>query len=234
MRQIVLDTETTGLDYRQGHRITEIGCVELIERRRTGRTFHRYLNPERDVDAGAIAITGLTREFLSDKPRFSEITVELLDFIAGSELIIHNADFDVGFLNAELDRCSTGYLRVHEYASVLDSLKLARERYPGQRNSLDALCKRLNVDNAHRNLHGALLDAQLLTDVYLFMTAGQGDLVLSVNSETDQSKRTVRRTGPQAQVRVRQANQSELFNHEERLSLLDKAVNGVCVWRQLQ
>ena len=180
MRQVVLDTETTGLSWERGNRVVEIGCIELLERRPTGRRFQRYLNPGRAMEPGAQEVTGLTQEFLSDKAKFEHVVEEFLDFIRGAELIIHNADFDVGFLDYELSLAGAHYGRTREHASVLDTLSLARERYPGQRNSLDALCKRLGVDNAHRKLHGALLDAELLAEVYLAMTAGQGDLGLSL------------------------------------------------------
>ena len=179
MRQVVLDTETTGLDPRRGHRVIEIGCVELLERRATGRHFHRYLNPEREIDIGAQEVHGLSAEFLADKPRFAEIANSFLDFIRDSELIIHNAAFDVGFLDAELERIGHSAGRTADHAEICDSLMMARERYPGQRNSLDALCRRLDIDNSHRELHGALLDAQLLAEVYLAMTAGQGALELA-------------------------------------------------------
>ena len=180
MRQVVLDTETTGLSWERGNRVVEIGCIELIERRPTGRRFQRYLNPGRPMEPGAQEVTGLTLEFLSDKPKFEHIVEEFLEFIRGAELIIHNADFDVGFLDYELSLAGAHHGRTREHATVLDTLGLARERFPGQRNSLDALCKRLAVDNAHRKLHGALLDAELLAEVYLAMTAGQGDLGLSL------------------------------------------------------
>lgn len=176
MRQIVLDTETTGLSWEKGNRVVEIGCVELVERRPTGRTFQRYLNPEREFEPGAQEVTGLTLEFLSDKPKFADVVDDFLAFVDGAELVIHNAAFDVGFLDAELARLGAGHGRLRERASVLDSLELARKRYPGQRNSLDALCRRLGVDNTHRQLHGALLDAQLLADAYLALTAGQGEI----------------------------------------------------------
>ena len=174
-RQIVLDTETTGLDPAQGHRVIEIGCVELLERRASGRTFHCYLNPGRPVDEGARAVHGIGDEFLADKPRFAEVVDEFLAFIDGAELIIHNAAFDVGFLDAELARLS-GYGNLLARCTVEDSLLLARQRFPGQRNSLDALCKRLGVDNSHRQLHGALLDAQILAEVYLALTSGQEEI----------------------------------------------------------
>jgi DNA polymerase-3 subunit epsilon len=173
MRQIILDTETTGLSWEKGNRIVEIGCVEYLDRRPTGRTFHQYLNPEREMEPGAAEVTGLTLDFLSDKPLFAEIADDFLGFIEGAELVIHNAEFDVGFLNAELRRLDSLSPGIAVLCSVLDTLKLARELYPGQRNSLDALCKRLGVDNGHRQRHGALLDAELLADVYLAMTSGQ-------------------------------------------------------------
>ena len=180
MRQVVLDTETTGLSWERGNRVVEIGCIELLERRPTGRRFQRYLNPGREMEPGAQEVTGLTLEFLRDKPPFEQVAEEFLAFVAGAELIIHNADFDVGFLNYELSLLGGQHGRIGDHATVLDTLALARERFPGQRNSLDALCRRLDVDNAHRKLHGALLDAELLAEVYLAMTAGQGDLGLSV------------------------------------------------------
>ena len=173
MRQIVLDTETTGLSWEKGNRVVEIGCIELINRRPTGRTYQQYLNPDREMEPGAAEVTGLTLDFLADKPRFAQIAETFMSFIAGAELVIHNAEFDVGFINSELSRLPGNIGRLEQHAKVLDTLKLAREQYPGQRNSLDALCKRLGVDNKHRQLHGALLDAELLTDVYLAMTSGQ-------------------------------------------------------------
>lgn len=176
MRQIVLDTETTGLSWEKGNRVVEIGCVELVERRPTGRTFQRYLNPDRDFEPGAQEVTGLTREFLADMPRFADVADEFLEFIEGAELVIHNAAFDVGFLDSELARLGPRYGRMRDRVGVEDSLELARQRFPGQRNSLDALCKRLGVDHSHRQLHGALLDAQLLAEAYLALTAGQGEI----------------------------------------------------------
>src|SRR5262245_48625341 len=178
MRQIIVDTETTGLEPEQGHRVIEIGCVEVINRRPTGRTFHRYLRPDREVDPGAIQVHGITNEFLRDQPRFEEVAEELLLFIADAELVIHNAPFDVAFLDAELKRLSGPTRRIGELCKVLDTLALARKQHPGQRNSLDALCKRYNVDNSNREFHGALLDARILLDVYLAMTGGQGALTL--------------------------------------------------------
>ena len=176
MRQIILDTETTGLDWRKGNRVVEIGCVELLERRPSGRNFHRYLKPDCEFEAGAQEVTGLTLDFLADKPTFEEIAGEFLEYIDGAEVIIHNAAFDLGFLDAELSRLGEGHGRMVDRISVVDTLLLARERYPGQRNSLDALCKRMGVDNSHRQLHGALLDAQILADVYIALTSGQEEI----------------------------------------------------------
>src|SRR5215831_13657048 len=178
MRQIIVDTETTGLEPEQGHRVIEIGCVEVVNRRATGKTFHRYLCPDRQVDPGALQVHGITNEFLQNQPRFAEIGLELIEFIRDAELVIHNAPFDVAFLDAELKRWSGPCQRVGEICRVLDTLALARQMHPGQRNSLDALCKRYNVDNSHREFHGALLDARILAEVYLAMTGGQGALTL--------------------------------------------------------
>ena len=183
MRQIVLDTETTGLSWEKGNRVVEIGCIELVERRPTGRHFHRYFNPGREMEPGAQEVTGLTLEFLQDKPRFETAVEEFIAFIRDAELIIHNASFDVGFLDYELSLAGKHFGRISDHAGVLDTLAMARERYPGQRNSLDALCRRLGVDNGHRKLHGALLDAELLAEVYLGMTSGQGDLGLAPAGE---------------------------------------------------
>ncbi len=176
VRQIVLDTETTGLEWKKGNRVVEIGCVELIERRPTGRTWHQYINPRREFEQGAQEVTGLTLEFLADKPLFEDVVDDFLAFVDGSELVIHNAAFDIGFLDYELSQLGEGRGCMTDRVLVLDSLELARQRYPGQRNSLDALCRRLGVDNAHRQLHGALLDAQLLAEVYLALTAGQSEI----------------------------------------------------------
>lgn len=182
MRQIVLDTETTGLEPEQGHRIIEIGCVELVYRRTTGRQFHKYLNPERVVDPGAVEVHGLTDEFLADKPLFADVVEEFLEFVDGAELVIHNAEFDVGFLNHELRRWRAEGEDLRKRCSVLDTLALARRLHPGQRNSLDALCRRYMIDNSRRDLHGALLDAQILADVYLAMTGGQAALTLDAEA----------------------------------------------------
>ncbi len=217
MRQIVLDTETTGLAWEKGNRIVEIGCLELVARRPTGRHFHRYFNPGREMEAGAQEVTGLTLDFLRDKPPFAAAVDELVEFIAGAELIIHNASFDVGFLDYELSLAGAHYGRITDHATVLDTLAMARERWPGQRNSLDALCRRLGVDNAHRKLHGALLDAELLADVYLGMTSGQGDLGLATGDESAAVVRFEPGLAPMAR-RVLRADPSERAEHAARMA----------------
>ncbi|HEX7817706.1 DNA polymerase III subunit epsilon [Dyella sp.] len=230
MRQIVLDTETTGLEVRQGHRLIEIACVEMIERRPTGRHYQTYLNPERAIDEGARQVTGIEDEFLLDKPFFADVVEQFLQFIDGAELIIHNATFDVGFLDAELDRVGRG--RIADRCTVLDTLVMARERYPGQRNSLDALCKRLGVDNSARDLHGGLIDAQLLAEVYLAMTSGQVALDLGFESQAEQ--RTTAVVLPlrmDRRPRVLRATDDEIAAHEQRLDALDKSAGGTSVWR---
>jgi len=235
MRQVVLDTETTGLEVEQRHRVIEIGCVELFNRRLTGRTYHRYLNPERDIDAGAEQVHGLTRERLAKEPTFSKVHAEFLEFIRDAELIIHNAPFDVAFLNAELARIEAEQ-KIHEVCRVLDTLALARQMHPGQRNNLDALCKRYSVDNSHRDYHGALLDARILAEVYLAMTGGQANLTLSAESHGAGSRA---RTGALARLNaglrfvVIRAGEEELAAHEQALALLDKASGGKTVWRNL-
>lgn len=231
MRQVVLDTETTGLEVGKGHRIIEIGCIELIERRASGRRFHRYLNPQRMVDEGARAVHGISDEFLADKPRFAEVATEFLQFVEGAELVIHNAAFDIAFLDAELALADPGLGRMTDHASVLDTLALAREKYPGQRISLDALCKRLNIDNRHRELHGAMLDAQLLADVYLAMSGGQGDLGLINAPLAAATARAGQRPVSDSPLRVRRANALEQAAHETRLQAIDKASKGHCLWR---
>lgn len=233
MRQIVLDTETTGLEVRQGHRLIEIACVEMVERRPTGRHYQTYLNPDRAIDEGARQVTGIEDEFLLDKPRFAEVVEEFLAFIDGAELIIHNATFDVGFLNAELARLGEAYGRIEDRCSVLDTLMMARERYPGQRNSLDALCKRLGVDNSARDLHGGLIDAQLLAEVYLAMTSGQ--VVLDLGFESAQEQGATVTLAPivlDRRPRVLRASEEELQAHERRLDALDKSAGGTSVWRR--
>ena len=239
MRQVVLDTETTGLEVEQQHRVIEIGCVELLNRRLTGRRFHRYLNPERDIDEGAQAVHGLSREQLSKEPTFAQIHAEFLEFVQGAELVIHNAPFDVAFLDAELGRLGVKPappLKVTDLCRVLDTLALARQMHPGQRNSLDALCKRYSVDNSHREYHGALLDARILAEVYLAMTGGQATFTLSEESDTARSR--ARAAAPQrfshgVRIVVVRASEEELAAHEHALALLDKASHGSTVWRRL-
>ena len=234
MRQIILDTETTGLEVRQGHRLIEIACIEMVERRLTGRHYQTYLNPDRRIDEGARQVTGIEDEFLLDKPRFAEVADEFLAFIDGAELVIHNASFDVGFLDAELAMLSNGSGSIGDRCSVLDTLKMARELYPGQRNSLDALCKRLGVDNSRRDLHGGLIDAQLLGDVYLAMTSGQVAFDLGFDSASEQKQTAVQAPVTlRARPRILRAATDELMLHEQRLDALDKSSGGKSVWRQL-
>ena len=233
MRQVILDTETTGLEPEQGHRIIEVGCIEVLNRRRTGRKFHRYLWPDREIDAGALQVHGLTEEFLRGQPRFADIAAELLEFIRDAELVIHNAPFDVAFLDAELRRLAEP-TTVGAHCTVLDTLQLARRMHPGQRNGLDALCKRYSVDNSHRDLHGALLDADLLLEVYLAMTGGQGALTLGDAGERTEENTGVRRAErPAGTLVVRRADAAEVAAHEARLAALDKASGGRTIWRTL-
>jgi DNA polymerase-3 subunit epsilon len=229
MRQIVLDTETTGLNPRTGDRVIEVGCVELFNRTLTGNNFHRYINPERDSDEGALAVHGLTSEFLSDKPRFHEIAEELREYIKGAEVIIHNAPFDLGFLNHEFQRLGLPSFTEH-CSGVIDTLVNAKEMHPGKRNSLDALCDRYGVSNAHRKLHGALLDAELLADVYLSMTRGQNSLSMEVEVEAADGAELLDAV-PLGEIIVFAASADELAAHESVLGGLDKAVKGSCVWR---
>src|SRR5687767_9354814 len=236
MRQIILDTETTGLEPEQGHRIIEIGCVELMNRRKTGRTFHRYLRPDREVDRGAIQVHGLTNEFLAQQPRFADVVEELIEFINGAELIIHNAAFDLAFLDAEFKRLPGPLRQARSLCSVIDTLPMARLMHPGQRNSLDALCKRYGIDNSHRELHGALLDAQILLDVYLAMTGGQTALILgeSTESQRDVAFEPVAAVArPRGLLRVLRATAEELVAHERMLLAIDKSSGGKTVWKQL-
>jgi DNA polymerase-3 subunit epsilon len=233
MRQVVLDTETTGLSWDKGNRVVEIGCVELVERRPTGRTFQRYLNPECQFEPGAQEVTGLTVEFLADKPKFADVVDEFLEFIDGAELVIHNAAFDIGFLDSELARCGAHLGRVRDRCAVQDSLELARQRFPGQRNSLDALCKRLGVDNSHRQLHGALLDAQLLVDAYLALTSGQSEIGFGSEDEAGHAVGTIllaTNAGPRPRVYVAT---EDLVAHEARLAHLRKKA-GKAVWDQAE
>lgn len=237
MRQIVLDTETTGLEPSEGHRIIEIGCVELDNRRFTGRTFHQYLQPDRPIDDGAVEVHGITNDFLADKPRFTDVVGDFLEFVRGAELVIHNAPFDVGFLNHELRLLGDGYGLLDAYCSVLDTLALARRLHPGQKNSLDALCKRYAVDNSRRELHGALLDAEILADVYLAMTGGQVSLSLEgAQSEGGtQASTGIRRLAvDRPRLRVLRADAGESAAHTARLDQLDAASGGQCLWRKLE
>jgi DNA polymerase-3 subunit epsilon len=233
MRQIVLDTETTGLEPSQGHRVIEIGCVELVNRRLTGNHFHQYLQPDRDIDEGAIEVHGISNEFLLDKPRFADVARDFLDFVRGAQLIIHNAPFDMGFLNNELGLLAEPAGRLEELCTVLDTLPMARELHPGQKNSLDALCKRYDVDNSHRELHGALLDAEILADVFLAMTGGQASLSLDGLGEgTGSTIAEIRRLAAERpRLKVILAGAEELTAHEARLAAIDKASGGKCVWK---
>lgn len=232
MRQVVLDTETTGLEPSEGHRVIEIGCVELQDRRPTGRVFHEYLNPEREVDPGALEIHNISNEFLANKPRFAEVAAEFIKFIAGAELVIHNAAFDVGFINSELRALGDAGVDVAQQCNILDTLELARRLHPGQKNSLDALCKRYHVDNSSREYHGALLDAQILADVYLAMTGGQAALALDASPQggrgLDGRPHFVERKG--LRLRVVPASEAELKAHQERLEAINKASGGKCLW----
>src|SRR5476651_1923204 len=229
MRQIVLDTETTGLNPKLGNRVIEIGCVELHNRMLTGNNFHVYINPERDSEEGALNVHGLTTEFLSDKPKFHEIVEDLRSYIAGAEVIIHNAPFDLGFLNHEFARLKLPSFSDH-VGGVIDTLVQAKELHPGKRNSLDALCDRYGVSNSHRKLHGALLDAELLADVYLSMTRGQNSLSMELEVEESPDGAALE-TVALADVMVLAASADEAAAHEAVLGGLDKAVKGACVWR---
>ncbi|WP_298609626.1 DNA polymerase III subunit epsilon [uncultured Thiothrix sp.] len=232
-RQIILDTETTGLDPKEGHRIIEIGCVEMISRRLTGNNFHFYLQPDREIDAEAVQVHGITNDFLADKPRFKEIAADLIAYLNGAELIIHNAPFDIGFLNHELSQLSEPYQAITDYCTVADTLVMARQLYPGQRNSLDALCKRYEIDNGHRTLHGALLDAEILADVYLAMTGGQVSLQLGGELDDGRaaghSAASIRRVATGLNLPVISANAEELAAHTERLAAIQKSA-GKCLW----
>jgi len=227
-RQIVLDTETTGLDAKSGHRIIEIGCVEMEERRLTGNNLHLYLQPDREIDPGAIAVHGITNEFLIDKPRFVHIVDELQSYLAGAELIIHNADFDVGFLEHEFSLCNQP-MELTKVCKVTDTLAMARKQFPGQRNNLDALCKRLGVNNSHRTLHGALLDSEILADVYLVMTGGQTALSLDQDSAAGAVAVDISSQVDISQLKEVFANADELDAHEQWLERLRKADDG-CAW----
>ncbi len=232
MRQIVLDTETTGLDPEQGHRVIEIGCVELVNRRLTGNHLHLYINPEREVEAGALEVHGITNEFLADKPVFAAVAKIFVDFVAGAELIIHNAPFDVGFLNHELAALDQGFAAIDSYCAILDTLAMARKKHPGQKNNLDALCKRYGVDNTQRELHGALLDAEILADVYLMMTGGQSSLGLGYDGAEEHggAQEVLRLPANRKPLRVIRASAEELGVHEARLADIDKRSDNGCLW----
>ncbi|PXF31781.1 DNA polymerase III subunit epsilon [Pokkaliibacter plantistimulans] len=217
MRQIILDTETTGIDPLQGHRLVEIGCVELVDRKHTGRHFHVYINPEREVDPEAVAVHGITDEFLIDKPKFAAVVDDFLAFVTGAELIIHNAPFDVGFLNHELKMYNPALQRIDEICTITDTLAMARKMYPGQKNNLDALCRRLGVDNSGRTLHGALLDSEILADVYLLMTGGQTSLMLAGEGEGEDDAGIIRRVVRKAAIPVLQPTEAEMASHRQFL-----------------
>ena len=235
-RQLVLDTETTGLDPAQGHRVIEIGCIELLNRRITGERFHTYLQPDRAIDADAVKVHGLTHDFLANQPRFADVAESFLEFVRGAELIIHNAPFDLGFLNHELQRCGRGHVRLEDVCTVQDTLPLARQRHPGQRNSLDALCKRYGIDNSQRILHGALLDAEILADVYLAMTRQQDSLFAQDSDAATAGETAIRRAPRQGRVPlpVLRASAEERAAHTHYLDMLDKKSGGACVWKRLE
>jgi DNA polymerase-3 subunit epsilon len=229
-RLVVLDTETTGLNPQDGHRIIEIGCVELVNRRLTGKRFHVYINPDRVIDDGAVAVHGITSQFLMDKPRFNEIAAEFIAFITGAELVIHNAPFDVGFINHEFAKLKQG--EVSKYSTVFDTLSYARKKHPGQRNSLDALCKRYNIDNSHRELHGALLDAEILAEVFLLMTGGQISLLDEPRSDdtaTSQQHTVKHLAADRPPLTIIRCVGQELQEHQQRLEAIQKA-SGQCLW----
>ena len=234
MRQIVLDTETTGLEPRLGHRIIEIGCVEVVDRKVTGKRYHQYINPEREIDEGAEEVHGISTAFLADKPLFADIVDDFLNFIRGAELVIHNAPFDVGFIDHELNQLNQQNNHVEKISTVLDTLVLARKMHPGQKNNLDALCKRYDIDNSQRDLHGALLDAEILAETYLAMTGGQTMLSLGGNSggiENGQEVSKPREVNVDAnKLRVICPSSEELTLHEARLSGIDDLSGGECVW----
>ena len=233
MRQIVLDTETTGIDPNEGHRIIEIGCVEVVERQLTGRNYHVYINPEREVEAEAITVHGITNEFLTDKPKFAEIADEFFEFIKGAELVIHNAAFDVGFMDSEFARLKP-VRKTADHCGVVDTLAIARAKHPGQKNNLDALCKRYGVDNSNRDLHGALLDAEILADVYLLMTGGQTALSLDSGAGDDGSAGGLRRISSERQpLAVVRASDEEAEAHEAFMAMMEKQAGGT-VWSKLQ
>ena len=234
-RIVVLDTETTGLNPQEGHRIIEIGCVEMVKRRLTGKRFHVYINPDRVIDEGAIAVHGITNQFLDDKPHFEQIVEDFIAFIKGAELVIHNAPFDVGFINHEFSRLKNQAETVAGLCEVFDTLRYARKKHPGQRNSLDALCKRYGIDNSHRDLHGALLDAEILADVFLLMTGGQSSLLDEAQSGISASSKDTgikRVSADRPALKVIRCTDEESAAHQQRLEAIEKA-GGVCIWNRL-
>lgn len=237
MRQVVLDTETTGLDHQHGHRIIEIGCVEIQNRRLSDKKFHCYLNPQREVDEAAFEVHGLSDEFLAGQALFAQVAEEFLDFVSGAELVIHNAPFDVGFLNSELSQLRPRQAKLESRCSIVDSLALAKKKHPGQRNNLDALCKRYGVDNTQRQLHGALLDAEILADVYLLMTSGQSSLLLREEEEGEAQRQadTVKLVDPnRPPLLIIQASAAELADHQARLDAIAETTGNKCLWQQLE
>jgi DNA polymerase-3 subunit epsilon len=236
MRQVILDIETTGLEPAAGHRIIEIGCVELVNRRLTQRRYHQYLWPDREIDAGALEVHGITTEFLKESPRFADIVEEFVEFVRRAEVIIHNAPFDAGFINHELKLLKSAWGVLADYCAIIDTLVLAREIHPGQKNSLDALCKRYQVDHSQRDLHGALLDAEILAEVYLAMTGGQTDLLLEEKgaAASNQARITAVSRGQRAPLRVITPSGEELALHGQRLQTIDKASGGRCLWQSIE
>jgi len=235
MRQIVLDTETTGLDPAQGHKVIEIGCVELVNRKLTGNHFHVYINPLREIEAAALEIHGITNTFLADKPLFADVAESFVEFASGAELVIHNAPFDIGFLNHELAALKKGYKVMSDYCAVLDTLVMARKKHPGQKNNLDALCKRYMVDNTQRELHGALLDAEILADVYLMMTGGQSSLSLGYEESSEQrsAQQLKRLSAERKALKIIRASDEELSAHELRLKEIDDTADAGCMWLKI-
>lgn len=232
MRQIVLDTETTGLETQQNHRIIEIGCVEMVDRRLTGNNFHQYLQPDRQIDAGAISVHGITNEFLEDKPRFADIVEDLISYLQGAELVIHNAPFDVGFLNHELKLLQQQKPLLEEFSTVVDTLVMARKKHPGKRNSLDALCDRYAIDNSRRDKHGALLDAEILSEVYLVMTGGQESLLLDGDASGATDRHQRRRVHLEGELVLMQVDEEDMQAHEEYLGRLQEQTDGHCMWKK--